>query len=432
MSPVEIGIVGLAILFVLIFLGLPIGFSMGAIALGGMWYFTSTAAVTAKAAYLPLEIVTSYDYVVIPLFMLMANVLFHSGITAQLYDASFKWFGSLRGGLGMATVGASAIFAACSASSVATVATMGQVAIPEMKKYSYEPGFAAGTVAAGGSMGILIPPSTVLILYGIITETSIGKLFMAGFIPGILEAVSYFIVIAILCNWRPGIGPGGPRFSLKEKFVSLMGMGEIVALIIFVFGGLFVGWFTPTEAGAAGSFGAIAISVLRKRLSWTKFKLAITETLKITGMLYGVLIGALLLMSFISLTRLPLELSNFVQTLAWHPKVIGILVILIYIFLGAVMDAPSMMLITMPIFFPLMMGLGFEALWFGIIVVRIMETALITPPIGMNVFIISGISGTPMYDVFRGVLPFLAADIILIMILFFFPQISLFLPQLLT
>jgi C4-dicarboxylate transporter DctM subunit len=330
----------------------------------------------------------------------------------------------------MATVGACAGFAAVSASSVATAATMGLVTLPEMKKYKYSPALATGAIAAGGTIGILIPPSSILIVYGIITETSIGKLFSGGMVPGILQAVFYITTIYILCRLNPAYGPRGPHFSLKEKFMAFISCGEIIALILLVLGGLIIGWFTPTEAGAVGAFGAIVFSLIRGRLNWPKFKQALFDTMKTTGMVYCIMIGAFIFNYFMAVTTIPLALADVVSGLSLPPLIIIILVILVYLFLGCIMDAGAMVLLTIPVFFPLILSLNFDPIWFGIIVTRVVEIGMITPPVGMNVYVIAGVApDVPMSTIFKGIFPFLVADAVHVGLLLLVPGIVLFLPS---
>jgi len=433
MSPVTVGIVGFVVLFTLLALGLPIGFGMLGVGFAGFWYLVSQTAALSKIATSPFSTVSSYDLAVLPLFLLMAHITFVSGLSRDLYNLAAKWLGRLRGGLAMATVGACAGFAAVSASSLATAATIGQVALPEMKKYKYQPALSTGCVAAGGTIGILIPPSAVLIMYGIITETSIGKLFMAGVVPGVLEALFYMATIYILCWWKPSLGPQGPSFSLREKVAAFGSCGEIIALIALVLGGLMIGWFTPTEAGAVGAFGAFVFSLIRGRLNWQKFKQAILATMKTTGMVYGILIGAFVFNYFMAVTTIPFMLADLVGGLPLPPLAIMGLVLIVYLLLGCIMDAGAMILLTIPIFFPLALTLGFDPIWFGIIIVRVCEMGMITPPIGINVYVIAGVApDVPMQTIFKGIIPFLIADLFHVMLLLFVPAIALFLPTLMS
>jgi C4-dicarboxylate transporter DctM subunit len=433
MSPVTVGIIGFVVLFAFLALGLPIGFGMLGVGFAGFWYLVSQNAAMSKIATSPFSTLSSYDLAVLPLFLLMAHITFASGLSKDLYNLAAKWLGRFRGGLGMATIGACAGFAAVSASSVATAATMGQVALPEMKKYKYQPTLSTGCVAAGGTIGILIPPSAVLIIYGIITETSIGKLFMAGILPGVLEVLFYIVTIYILCRWKPSLGPQGPSFSLREKVAAFGSCGEIIGLIALVLGGLMIGWFTPTEAGAVGAFGAVLFSLIRGRLNWQKFKKAVIETMKTTGMVYCILIGAIIFNYFMAVTNIPFVLADIVGGLPLPPLAIMGLVLIVYIFLGCIMDAGAMILLTIPIFFPLALSLDFSPIWFGIIIVRVCEIGMITPPIGINVYVIAGVApDVPIQTIFKGIIPFLIADLFNVMLLLFVPAIALFLPNLMS
>ncbi len=430
MSPIIVGVLGFVVLFALFALGLPIGFGMALVGFAGFSYLVSEGAAIAKMGFVPFNAVASYDTAVLPLFILMAQITFVSGLSGDLYNLAAKWLGRRPGGLAMATAGACAGFAAVSASSLATAATMGLVALPEMKKYKYDPALATGCVAAGGTMGVLIPPSAGLILYGILTEQSIGKLFMAGVIPGILEALFYIGTIYILCRLKPELGPRGPRSTFREKVAALGNCGEIIALVILILGGLFIGWFTPTEAGAVGAFGAIVFSMFRGRLDWGKFRRACFETARMTGMIYLILIGALIFNYFLAVTTIPSWLAGVIEGLPLPPLAIIVLVLIVYIFLGCFVDTLAMILLTIPIFYPLVMGLGFHPIWFGVILVRMSEIALITPPIGMNVYIIAGVAqDVPMETIFKGIFPFLIADTVHVALLLFVPSIVLFLPS---
>ncbi|MBN1256048.1 MAG: TRAP transporter large permease [Deltaproteobacteria bacterium] len=431
MDPVTIGVIGFVLLFILLAMRAPLGISMFLVGFGGIWILISQGAAVAKIGLIPFETIADWDLAVLPLFLLMAHVIFSVGLSKDLYDVAAKWLGHTRGGIAIATVGGCAGFAAMSASSLATAVTMGLVAIPEMKRLKYDPALSTGCVAAGGTIGQLIPPSAGLITYGIITQTSIGKLFAAGMIPGILEALFYMATIYILCTWKPSLGPPGPRYSFREKMSSLQSCYEIVLLVFFVLGGIIFGWFTATEAGAMGAFGAIGFSLIRGRLTWKNLKQAVIETLKTTGMLYGILIGAFLFKYFMAVTTIPFALADFVGGLPFPPVVIMVFIMLVYVFLGCVMDALAMILLTIPIFFPLALSLGFDAIWFGVILVRMTEIGLITPPIGMNVYAIAGIAkGVHVTTIFRGIVPFLIADVFHVALLLFVPQVVLFLPNL--
>ncbi|MBN1625869.1 MAG: TRAP transporter large permease [Deltaproteobacteria bacterium] len=432
MSPVIIGVIGFIVLFSLLAFGVPIGISMGVVGLAGLWHMFGVGSAAVKLVLVPLDLVMNYSFAVLPLFLLMAHICFQAGISTDLYNVASKWLGHQRGGIGMATVGASAGFAAMSASSTATVATIGLVALPEMKRLKYDSALAAGTVAAGGTMGILIPPSSTMIIYGIMTETSIGQLFLAGMIPGILEALFYIVVIYIICRLRPEMGPRGPKSTMKEKIMVLGSCGELIALVMLVLGGLIIGWFTPTEAGAIGSGGAILFSLIRRRINWSKFREALMETMKTTGMIYAILIGALILRYFVTITTIPTHMAQTVGGLPFPPTVIMICIFLVYIFLGCFLDAMAMLLLTLPIFFPLVTGMGYSEVWFGIFMVRMIEIAMVTPPIGLNLFVVAGIApDLSIQTIYRGIFPFVLADVCHITLLLLVPDVALFLPRLL-
>lgn len=432
MSPVLIGIVGFILLFTLLAFGVPIGAGMALIGFLGFGYLISNVAAFTKLAVVPFQTITSYSLAVLPLFIFMAQVIFVSGMGRDLFNLAYKWLGHRRGGVAMAAVAGSAVFAAVSASSIATATTMGLVAIPEMRRLKYDPALATGSVAAGGTMGVLIPPSGALIIYGILTETSIGRLFVAGIIPGILEAIFYIAVIAVMCWYRPQFGPPAEKVPLGIRVRAMGSCGEMVLLIIFVLTGLIIGWFTPTEAGAVGAFGAIIMCTLRGRLTWDGFKSAIIDTLKTTGMIYGILIGAMIFNYFVAATTIPYILSDFIGGMPLPPMTILAMVLVLYFFLGCFLDVAAMTVLTIPIFFPLVVSLGFDAIWFGIVFMRMAEIAMITPPIGMNTFVIAGVvkdMGIEIETVWKGIFPFLMADFLHVVLLVSFPIITLLLVK---
>ncbi|MFC1534495.1 TRAP transporter large permease [Thermodesulfobacteriota bacterium] len=431
MSPIAIGFIFLIIFFALLAFGLSIGAGMAIIGFLGFWYLVSAPAAFHGLAEIPFGTISSYDFSVLPLFIFMAQIVFVSGLGKDLYNLAAKWLGHQPGGLAMATVGACGGFAAVSASSIATAATMGLVALPEMKKYNYDPALSTGCIAAGGTLGVLIPPSGGLILYGIITEESIGRLFMAGLVPGILEALFYMVTIYILCTAMPHYGPRGPRSSFKEKLMAFGSCGEIIGLIALVLGGLMIGWFTPTEAGAVGAFGALFFSLIRRRLSLQKFFDASLAAMKTTGMIFFILIGAFVFKTFLAVTTIPFWLADFVSGLPLPPMFIIVGIMVVWLFLGCFMDPAAMILLTVPIFFPLAMDLGFDPIWFGIIATRMGEIAQITPPVGINVYIMAGVAPeVPLQTIFKGIFPFLLADIFHVALLLSFPSITLFFPNL--
>ena len=433
MSPIAIGILGVVVLLLLLALGMPIGLGMILIGFIGFTYLANFSGAFHILAQVPYDAITNYDFCVIPLFFLMAAVFLVSGFGKSLFQLVYTLIGRVPGGLSVATVGACAVFAAASASTIATALTIGKVAIPEMRTYKYDNKLACGCVAAGGTLGILIPPSGVLIIYGIITEQSITKLFIGGIIPGIILALAFMTLTIIWARLNPALAPAGPSTSLKAKLAAMAESVEMVLLLVLIIVGLIVGWFTPTEAGAAGAFGAIVLSLIRRRLNFKKFKEAFLDTLYGAGMVFTILIGALIFNAFLAVSTIPMELAAWVTGLPLPPLMVMVLILLVYVVLGCFIDAFSMILLTIPIFFPVVRALGFDPIWFGIITVLVVEIALITPPVGMNVYVIWGIAGgVPMEVIFRGILPFLGALVLLIMALVTFPQLVLFLPGLMA
>jgi C4-dicarboxylate transporter DctM subunit len=430
MSPIAVGLVGIIVLIILIFARMHIGISMAFVGFLGFAYIVGLEPALGVLRTVPYSTLSSQNLSVIPLFILMGAFAFTAGISEDLYRAVHKWLGHFRGGLAMATVAACACFAAISGSSLATAATLGKVAMPEMKKYKYDSALATGAIAAGGSIGILIPPSVILIIYGIITEQSIGKLFLAGFIPGLLEAVFYIITIIIITRINPALGPRGPRASMNERMISLFKVWEVIVLFVVVIGGIYLGVFTPTEAAGVGAFGTFCFVIYRKKLTWESFKSSLLQTTKTTGMLFMVVMGAMILGYFFSVSRLPFELATWVGGLTVNRYVVLVLILVAVGVLGCLMDSMAIVLLTVPVFYPLVQNLGFDPIWFGILVVRVTEMGLITPPVGLNVYIIHGITRVPMGTIFKGVIPFLIADILEIMLLIAIPEITLFLPGL--
>jgi tripartite ATP-independent transporter DctM subunit len=429
MTPITVGFMGIGTLFLLLFLGMPIGIAMGMVGFAGFAYLRGFDSALGVLTTVPYTTFASYSFSVVPLFILMGAFCFYAGLSKDLYNAVNKWLGHLRGGLAMATVGGCAGFAAVCGSSVATAATMGAVTLPEMKRYGYDSALATGCVAAGGTMGILIPPSVGFIVYGIITEQSIGKLFLAGFIPGILEAVFYIITISIICRINPRLGPPGPRSTWIERIGALKNTGVVLLLFLIVLGGLYFGIFTPTEAGGAGAFGAF-IFALRRKLGWQAFKGSLLETLRNTAMILIIVLGAMIMGYFLAISRVTFVIADTIGGLEVNRYIILTSTLVFLLFLGTVLDAPAMILLVTPIFYPIVTKLGFDPIWFGVIMIRMCEIALITPPVGLNVFVITGVAkDVPMYTVFRGIVPFLIADICEVALLVAVPQLSLFLPN---
>ena len=433
MDPIVIGVIGVCLLIILLFSGLSIGVGM---TLVGFLGFAVVKGGFGPALGLlktvPYEIFADRALSVIPLFILMGSFAFAAGMSEDLFNAVYKIVGHFRGGVAQATIIACGCFAAISGSSLATAATLGAVALPEMKKYNYDDGLATGAIAAGGSVGILIPPSVILIIYGIITEQSIGKLFLAGFIPGILEVVFYLFTIWYLTFFNPDHGPPGPKTTSREKLIALKNTWEVLILFVVVIGGIYLGVFTPTEAAGVGAFGTFFFALIKKRLTWGVFTEALGKTVRTSGMLFFIILGAMIFGYFLSVTRIPTELASAVGGLPVNRYVILAIILVVTLALGCIMDSMAIVLLTVPVFFPMMVHLDFNPIWFGILVVRVTEMGLITPPVGLNVFIIRGISGVPIGTIFRGVFPHLVADVLEVILLIIFPSITLFLPNLMN
>jgi C4-dicarboxylate transporter DctM subunit len=432
MSPILTGVVGIVLLLFLIALKMPIGFSMGLVGFVGFIYIRSFEGALSILASDPFGTVSSYSFSVLPLFILMGNVAFASGISAKLFNTTQKLLGHLPGGLASATVAGCAGFAAISGSSVATAATMGAVSLDEMKKYNYDPRLATGCVAAGGTLGILIPPSNLFILYGILTQESIGKLFMAGIIPGIILAAMFIITITIQVLMNPKLGPRGPKTTLKEKIGALWGASDMAALFLLVMGGLYGGIFTPNEAAGIGAAGAVLIGLIRRNLTMKGFNKALIDTIKVTSMIFIILIGAMLFNRFLVLTTIPTALAAFISGLDMSPMItVGIMFVL-YLMLGCFFDTAAITLLTIPIFFPVIVALKIDPIWFGVFFCIAMEMGMLTPPVGMNCYVIAGVSKQPLHVVFRGIVPFLIPMAAIIALLMIFPKLALFLPSLMT
>lgn len=431
MSPILIGILGIIILFILMASGMNVGIAMAGSGFLGLFYILGFSQALSIFGVAPYRTGAAYTMSVIPLFVLMGNLSFYAGVSDDLYKTTYKLFGHFPGGLAMATTMGCAGFAATCGSSVATAVTMGSIAIPEMTKYKYAPSLAAGSLAAGGTLGILIPPSIGFIIYSMLTDESIGKLFIAGVLPGILLTLLFVLTIYVNVRRDLILGPPGPRFSLREKIAALKGIWSALSLFILVIGGLYGGIFTPTEAGGMGAFGAFLLIAGRGKLTLRNLANVLMETGKVTAMCFIILTGANVFGYFMAVTRIPNALADLAIGLPFPPMLIIIFILIIYLALGCVMDSIAMIVLTVPIFYPVVMELGFDPIWFGVIMVIVMEMALITPPVGMNVFAIAGVArGIPLYSIFRGVLPFLAAMVICVAFLMAIPQIATFLPGL--
>lgn len=429
MDPVIVGLIGIVILVVLFVLGMPVGFAMALVGFAGFSYLVTPSAGLGLLARDVFANLSSYSLTVIPMFLLMGSIAFATGISSRLYAASHTLFGQVRGGLAMATILACAGFAAICGSTTATAAAMGKIALPEMKKYGYDDALATGSVASAGSLGILIPPSTIFIVYGIMTQQSIGSLFLAGIFPGILLTILFVIVVVILCKRNSALAPAGQATTMKQKITGLSGIIEMMILFLLVMGGLFAGWFSPVQAGAVGAAGAILIGLIRRNLTWKAFKEAILDTVKVTCEIMIIVTGAVVLGHFIAITTIPNMLSGWIAGLGLPSVVVMAMIILMYLIGGLFMDSLAMVTLTIPIIYPLVLAMGFDPIWFGVIIVLVTEMGVITPPVGINVYVIKSITrGISLETIFKGIFPFLIAIIVCVALLLAFPQIATFLP----
>ena len=430
MSPVTIGILGILLLFLLLALRMQIGFSMALVGFLGFAVLNALKPSFSILGMEPFKIGATYSLSVIPLFILMGQFANSSRMGSEIYKTVYRWIGFLPGGLSMATIVACGGFAAISGSSLAAAATMGMVALPEMKCFKYEDALATGCIAAGGTLGILIPPSTVMIIYGILTELPIAPLFIAGIAPGVLLTLLFILAVFIMTKIKPKLGPPGPTFTLKEKIYSLKDTWSILTLFVLVIGGLYTGWFTPTEAAGVGAFGAFVITIVKRKLTWQNLTESLAQSIRTTAMVFLILIGAHIFGYFLTISQIPDQLSILASDAGLNRYIVLAILIFFYIVLGCFMEGLAIMVLTIPIVFPLILDLGFDPIWFGVIITLVMEMSLITPPVGINVFVISGIAkDVPMYTIFRGVLPFWIAMLVCIILLIIFPQLALFLPQ---
>ncbi|MCA1792987.1 MAG: TRAP transporter large permease [Desulfotignum sp.] len=436
MNPTLIGIIGILIMLVLFLTRMPVAFVMATVGFVGFSVVISTDAGLVLLSRNIYETFNSYDLTTIPLFILMGQLGFNSGISKRLYDAGYKFLGGIRGGLAMATVSACTAFGAVCGSSPATAATMATVGLPEMKRYNYNDELATGSVASGGGIGMIMPPSVVLIIYGILTEQSIGALFVAGIFPALLVTLLFILCIYIRCSISPEQGPRGESFSWAEKFKALLGLTETLIVFTLVIGGIFIGLFTPTEAAAIGAFGVLLIAVIRRQISWEGFVKSLMETLRTSCMVLVLIAGAVIFGKFLAVTRIPFEIAGWVSALPISPVMVLGVILLIYFFGGCFMDALAFVTLTVPIFFPVVMELGYDPIWFGIIIVMVTEMGVITPPVGINVYVVYGVAKNvldqevPLEKIFRGIFPFLIAVIVGVFILILFPNIILYLPNL--
>jgi C4-dicarboxylate transporter DctM subunit len=430
MDPTLLSTLILVFMFVLLFCGMPIGFAMGLSAFAGTLLLIDAQAALALLGQTAYDTAVTYNLSVVPMFVLMGYIAGNARLSEALYRACNAWLGHRRGGLALATIGACGAFAAICGSSIATAATMAQIALPEMRRYNYDDRLATGAVAAGGTIGILIPPSIIMVIYGLLTETSISQLFLAGFLPGLLTVAGFMLTIAVMTRIDPRLGPPAARATQREKLLVLRDVWGPAALFLLVIGGLYIGVFSPTEAAGIGAVGALGLSVLNRSFGRAMLSASLLETVKTTAMIFTILIGAILFNNFLILASMPTIVSGWITGLPLGKTAILFVIIGMYFILGCLLDSLAMILLTIPIVFPIVSALGYDPVWFGIIIVMVVELGLITPPIGMNVFVIKGIAReVPLYTIFRGVTPFIVAQVILILILVAFPEIALWLPS---
>lgn len=433
MSNLEIGLWSFPVLLILIFLRIPIGLAMLAVGVLGSYMINgSFLMIFGQLKNQTYGTFSSYSLSIVPLFLLMGQFARLGGMSTALFNAAETWLGHRRGGVAMAAVGACAGFGAICGSSLATAATMGQVALPELKRYGFSGPLATGTLAAGGTLGILIPPSVVLVIYAILTEQNIAKLFVAAVIPGILAAVGYMLAISLYVRIWPNSAGTRERVPYGERFRALLGVWPVIAVFLLVVGGIYMGIFTPTEAAAVGAAGTGLIALFNRGLTWATLKTAILDTANSTGMIFLIILGAAIYNGFLALSQLPQEAALYVTEQGFSPWLVLSIILLLYLVFGCVMDSLSMILLTVPIFFPIAIGLDFGlppeefALWFGILVLIVVEVGLITPPVGMNLFVINSMApDIPLAQTYRGVFPFVATDLIRVIILALFPFITL-------
>jgi tripartite ATP-independent transporter DctM subunit len=424
-------LVGLAALFALLLIGIPLGFAMIAVGVIGYGLLRNWTAAATMASQQILDLGMGFGLSVLPLFILMGVFVARSGLADDLYECCNRWMGHFRGGLAMATIVSCGGFAAVSGSSLATVATMAKVAIPPMRRFRYADSFAAGTVAAGGTLGMLIPPSTALIVYGILTETDIARLFAGGILPGLMTIVLYVGVVIAVNAFAPHWGPKGPRASWRQRLQSLSKIGGILGLFGLVMGGIFLGIFTPSEAGGIGAAGALVFAMARGRITWRILLESLVEAVRITAIIFMVLFGSLVLNQFLNIAGLPSAMASMILDWDFSITVTLLIIVLMFLILGMVVDGLAILFLTAPIFVPIMAALGFDLVWFGVFMIMLIEVSLITPPLGLNIFVMkSTLPDVPLTTIYKGIIPFFFADVVRVLLVAFIPGIVLHLPQL--
>jgi len=435
MSPATMGLLGIAVMLVLFATRMPVAFVMGLVGFVGFSLLTSVQGGLNMISRSMYEVFVSYDLTTIPLFILMGQLAFNAGISRKLFSTAYRFFGHIHGGLAMATVSACTAFGAVCGSSPATAATMATVAIPEMKRFGYRDRLGAGAVAAGGGLGMVMPPSVVLIIYGVLTEQSIGRLFVAGILPAFLLTALFIGAISVTCRRHPEYGPPAEHFSWGERFRSLTGLTDTLIIFGVVLTGLFRGWFTPTEAASVGSFSVLVLGIARRQLTWALIMKSLEETLRTSCMILFLVAGAVVFGKFLAVTRIPFTTASYIGGLDVPALAVMGLIVLIYFLGGCFMDSLAMVMLTVPVFYPVVMNLGYDPIWFGVIIVLVTEMGVITPPVGINVYVVYGVTtamkqNISLESIFRGIYPFLMATIAGILLLFLFPQIVTFLPSL--
>jgi len=424
-------LLGFGAMLALAFLRVPIAVAMACVGFIGFGLLVNFKASLSMVAQVTYDSAITYELVVLPLFILMGNLVTRAGFSDGLYRAAYALIGHFRGGLAMATVIACGGFSSVSGSSLATAATMVKVAMPQMRRHGYADSLAAGSIAAGGTLGILIPPSVIMVIYGVITEINIGKLFIAGIVPGIIAVTLFLIAIGIWTAHDPAVGPAGTRSTMRERLAALRGVWGVALLFLIVMGGIYGGVFTATEAAGIGAGGALLLALVRRSIDVKGLYGVLVESLITTSMMFAVLIGALIFSNFINLAGLPGALATWVREMQLDPKLVIVALLLMYVLLGAVLDTLAMVLLTVPALFPVVTTLGFDPIWFGIFVVVVTEIGMLTPPVGMNVFVVKAtMPGLRTSEIFRGVTPFCIAHMLLAMLLIFVPAVALYLPSL--
>lgn len=432
MTSLEVALVSIVLLFVLLFLRMPVSFVMLIVGMGGFAYLTSPSAALSLSAQTVYSNFTTYSLIVIPLFVWMGFIAFYAGLSSKIYASAYKIVGSLPGGLSMASIMACTAFGAICGSTTATAATMSSVALPEMEKYKYSRSFSTASIASAAILGVMIPPSVIFILYGVSTGESIEQLFLAGIVPGLVLMVIFMLVAYFQAVRKPAHAPRGEKVPIKEKISAVFSGGmEVVVIFLIVMGGLFFGWFTPTEAGGVGAFATLIVSLLRRSLSWNGFISSLDDSIRLSAMILFLTATAFIYSRFLGITGLPSQVATLAGEVPLHPVLVLIVILFVYLVLGLFIDALALILMTTPVFYPVAVALGFDPIWFGVIVVLALGMGVITPPVGANVYVVAGVAkNIDVMEIFSGVWPYLIAIFLCIAVLIAFPQIALFLPEL--